>query len=64
VFPWQKQSLLPSVPATVLPVTVGIMGSSGLCREGSIPAPLLCCALELAGGCRGPVCCWAGATGP
>lgn len=47
--PWSKQSLLPSVPATVLPAALGITGSSELCREGSIPDLLLCCALELAG---------------
>lgn len=55
-----KQSLLPSVPAAVLPAATGIIGSSGLCREESICNLLLCCGLELAGGWRGPVCCWAG----
>lgn len=39
-------------------MAMGIMGNSGLCREGSIPEPLLCCVLELAGGRKGPVCRW------
>lgn len=33
-------------PATAM----GTMGSPGLCWEGSIPDPLHCCVLELAGG--------------
>lgn len=32
-----------------LPAALGTMGSSELCREGSIPSLLLCCALGLAG---------------
>lgn len=31
------------------PAALGTTGSSELCREGSIPSLLLCCALELAG---------------
>lgn len=62
-FPQRKQSLLPTVPATVLPVAVDMMDSSGLYREGSTPDLLLCCMLQLGAGLEGPCLCWAGGYG-